>query len=336
MSRPYIHEKYAESLPSLNKEDFERTDDFLRDLDPSTLHEWIDERTVTRQFGERAFRMIIDTPNDGDEGKAVVVGGEFGNGITPATVLRARIVRDMVDPSASLVLQPNSTFLQPNMNYSRTERQMLRRGKTSPLIGRVATTLDSMKNPEALTLVGVSQGSVAMLELATHSDYIPPAAVAVLEAPGVKDRSRLELLQDFMSCGADLVEVVKENYSDENHPILVETLRSFSGKERIRYGLGVLNPENVAILGILLHSRAQRAMHDVVQRGGAVVHAWGTKDAVSPVNENRAIAAWMHDLGFGETGTHKYASHELTGADHSISNNYSVIGALAREATALR
>lgn len=337
MSRTIIHEKYAKSLPSLTEEDFEKTDAFLHDLDLSELHEWIDKKTATHHLGERAFQMVVDQPNEGDKSKAVVVPFEFANGITPASVVRARIIRDMVDSNASLVMQPNSTFLQANMNYSRIERQRLRRGELDSIMGRIAVTLDSIENPQNLTLVGSSQGSAVVLELANQKDYIPPSAVAVLEAPGVKERSRLELLRDFLSCGTDLNEVVAENYSDSQHPLLVETLRSFSGKERVRYGLGAVSPGNVATLGILLHSRAQSAMRDIVQGGGAVVHAWGTKDAVSPASDNRAIVQEMNEIvGLGDEGVGRYTAYELTGASHSVSNNYSVIGALAREAAALK
>lgn len=329
MSFTKIHEKYTTSLPCLREDDLEATSAFLHELNPSKLEEWTNDRTVIHRLGDRAFRMVVDRPEDGDKNKAVVVTGEFGGGRTPANIVRARIIREMVNPAATLVMQPNSTFNEPNMNYERTERHMLRRGRLSPLLGRIATTLDALGGPEELTILGSSQGSVSALGLAT-THYLPPAAVAVLEAPGVKERSRRQLMLDFVRCGGDLSSIISENYADSAHPLLAETLRGLSGAERMRYALGALKSENIATLGILLHARAENAMQQAIRRGGSVVHAWGTKDNVSPPDDNRSIAEKMRQLQMP-----RYEAYELTGADHSVSNNYSLVGALARQANLL-
>ena len=324
-----IHERYTASLPCLTETDLETTNAFLHDLTPLKLDQWTSERTVVNHLGGRAFRMVVDHPDDGDRNQAVVVTGEFGGGRTPANIVRARIIREMVNPAATLVVQPNSTFREPNMNYQRAERHLLRRGRLDPLLGRIATTLGAVGNPKELTILGSSQGSVSALGLATR-DYLPPSAVAVLEAPGVKERSRRQLLLDFVCCGGDLNSIISENYADSAHPLLEETLRGLSVSERMRYALGIMKPDNTATIGILLRANAEQAMQTTIRRGGSIVHAWGTEDKVSPPEDNRLIAK-----GIQQARMPRYEAYELAGADHSISNNYSLVGALARRANLL-
>ena len=72
--------------------------------------------------------------------------------------------------------------------------------------------------------------------------------------------------------------------------------------------------------------------HDIemsLEKGGAVVHAWGTLDTVSPVKDNRAIAdRWR--------GNPRYNNYELPLSHAALTDVYVVYAALARQARALR
>ena len=60
-----------------------------------------------------------------------------------------------------------------------------------------------------------------------------------------------------------------------------------------------------------------------------MVHAWGTLDAVSPVNANREIAdRWR--------GNPHYNDYELPLSHAALTDAYAVYAALARQAQAIR
>ena len=308
-------EKYG-SVSGLTEQDVENTRRFLHDTSIDALDTWTEERTETHYIGvsARPYRMVVDRQSSQ---AAVVVTGEFATGITPFAVARARVVRDMVAPDASLLLQPNAGAGQrDNMNFSLSERATLRRGLALPLAHRLDRSLTEMGDPEDRTFYGPSQGGAIALEYAATLDNV---AVATLEAPNVIERSRLEMARAFLGCGDLLKEVIKENYGEDmtNAPVI-------SLKGLARFIAAGSRSDNLAIIDVLCSGTAQQRMVSILENGGSVVHAYAQDDAVSPLDKNSKIASTMVNY-------EKYRSVQLEG-DHSISNNFALGGALARTA----
>lgn len=312
----------------LTVDDLERAGTFLGSQSPADMGEWSDARTEVYELNGRRFRMVVDRPVNGDDSRAVVVGGEFGNGIAPGAIARARVVRGMVTPEATLVYQPNGTLNEPdNMNFSRDEREQLREGDQSPMLGRLAVALGSVDNPDNLTFYGPSQGGVVSLGYAAHPDT-PPAAVAVVETPDVLERSRFELAKDFAGSGAQLKDIIRENYSDPNIPLAKATIDALSIVGLAQFAAGLLRRDNLALSGILRGDTAKRHIEAILERGGSVVQAYGTVNNVSPLAANERLARVFN-------GNPRYRSVRFEGSDHSMTNNYAVSGALARVARRL-
>jgi len=179
MTYKTAHEKYGGMFGDLTEDDVRNAGTFLQSASSAEMSAWSEARTEILEINGQPFRMIVD--RGADDESAVVVGGEFGNGISPWAVARARVVRDMVAPEATLIYQPNTTFDQPNMNFSNDERRTLSKGNTLPLLGRLAVVLGESGNPEDLTFYGPSQGGVTSLSYAAGMEM--PAAVAVVETP---------------------------------------------------------------------------------------------------------------------------------------------------------
>jgi hypothetical protein len=319
-----------EFLPKLlqpTDEDFEVASKLLRDSSEASLNEWARERTeVLPLSNDRSYRMLIDRPEGGDENKVVVVGGEFGNGIKPTHTMRARIVRDLVAPEATLVVQPNPEIDQlDNLNLSGTERLLLRYGRIDPLLGRLANVLSGLNNPSDITFYGPSQGGVLALAYGAHENT-PAAGIAVVDTPDVENRSTLKLLKGFAGSGADLKDVIAKNGEGvEGSVFMRETLDGVNLRGLGKYALGLLHKDNLALRGILRRNTAQLHMDQILQKGGSIIHAHGTKDGVSPLDGNRAITSQLahHD---------HYRAAEFKDHTHAMTNLYVVNGALTRAA----
>jgi hypothetical protein len=336
MTSRKIYDKYSEFLPasSLEVEDLDQVAAFLERTDPAEMAEWIDQRTVsyTMPGSDRAFRMIVDRPVDGDDTQAVVVGGEYGNGIggiALGAALRARVVRDMVAPHATLMIQPNPALGQfDNMNYSAGERRQLRQGELAPILGRYATVLqDNLGDPQHLTFYGPSQGGGAVLGYAARSDT-PAAAVAVVETPNVATRSYSELASAFMASGGQLQDIVRENYANLDMPLAREGLRTISALNLGRALIGFAHRDNLAMAGVLRRNSAQEQIARILNKDGSVVQAYGTASRVSSQHAALRLARLFAD-------NPRYRSVRLEGADHSITNQYALNGALTRMADRL-
>jgi hypothetical protein len=328
-------ERYASLLPpgSLTQEDVEYAQEFLKGVNFASMEEWADSHTQTFELGNgQAYRMVVDRPSDGDPSKAVIVGGEFGNGIAAPALARARIIREMVDPEATLVYQPNTTFGQSNANFSREEREKLRHGDITPMIGRIGLALAEFGDPDDLVFSGPSQGGTIALGYASHPDT-PAAAVAVIEAPNVSDRSIFGIARDFVGSGGELKDIVRENYdipegAELEAQFARETLDALGVAGMLRFVAGFPRRDNMAMLGAMRIATAESQILDTLRKGGSVVHAYGTVNRVSPAEANAAIKSTVHEAN--------YIGVELRESDHSVTNNYALSGALARLALRIR
>lgn len=330
MSKHPTLERYAQPLNGmLTDEEIDRANISIAHMKSlSHLEDWAKEKTVTfeRQTSGLRYQMLVDRHPEGDPNKVVMVGGEFGNGITPAVAARGRVIRDIVAPEATLVVQPNSTlFEKDHMNYSLNERIALRRGSLEPFVGRIAGVLYALQHPEDVTLFGPSQGATVMIGYAASPDAPDGVATAVLEAPNVVSRSSFKLVKDFVGSGNELKDVIGENFRGHDNFLKEEIQDNITLPGFVRFAGGLATQRNRVLRGILRNNHAFADMSSVLNRGGSVVHAWGTAANVSPVPANREI---RNALSISPL----YRGFELPGSDHSVTNNYILCGALAKGA----
>ncbi len=323
-------EQYSAPAVQIDPEVSLRVDRFLATADKPALREWMERRIVVRELAGRAFRMLVDVPPETD-GSAIVVFGEAGNGLdSTGAIVRARVIRMMVNPNAALVLQPNSTLSEANMNFSPEENRELKAGSSAPVVDRVLSTLESIGNPTDIVTYGPSQGGPMSLAYAT-SQYAPPSiAATVVEAPNVVRRSRSALRLDFARSGGRLEKEIAGNF-DPLAPLRQELLAELGVVGLTKFGLGLLlKRDNLALNGPMQRATAGDSMERVLQGGGSVVHAWATGGTVSPAEANRQIAD-------GLDGRHpRYKGVEVPDADHSVTNRYRLNGALVHYAAGLR
>ncbi len=290
------------------------------------LSAWAEEHIVTREIGGQHFRMIVDQGEDPT--KAIVVGGEYGNGVGAlGAIARAQVIRKVVAPSASLILQPNTSLGESNMNFSKDERKTLRQGSAAPLTDRIRMTLEQSGEPERIVAYGPSQGGIAALALGAHSS-MPRMATAVLETPNVAHRSYIGVAKDFLGSGADLKANILSNFTAGGE-LGNELVASLSAKGLAKYAAGLALVDNRALLGVIRRASAKEQMLAIVKRGGSVVHAWAEGDAVSPAAANTEILQMGRNLPIRRRFS--YEGYSFKG-DHSITNQYLLAAVLARRA----
>lgn len=296
----------------------------LSDFDKASLAEWTDERTVVNNLGEQAFRMLVDKGED--DSSAIVVFGEFGNGLgAMGAIARARLIREVVNPAATLVLQPNPSIGEDNTNFSKLERRMLRLGETLPIVDRTLVTLEGHGDPENILTYGPSQGGAVALAYGAHPST-PETATAVIEAPNVANRSLFKMATDFAGAGAKQKVNVGANFKETDR-LKYELISDFSVAGLARYGIGLGKRDNLALIGIMQRATAAQQMQTILDKGGSVVHAWATGDSVSPAAGNEVIANQLVDED-------RYRSFTFED-DHSITNLYLLNAALAHRALVL-
>lgn len=319
-------QRTIESFPHFTEADHDAIAKLFHDFKGNEVMGWANDHL--KQFetpSGRGFRMVVDKGEDPD--RVIVAPGEFGGELKPFSVARALALRAIACPEATLVIQPNDVIGKPSMNYSKTEYRVLAKGSLVPLIGRVATVLDSLNNPEKLALYGPSQGGIVALGFAEAER--PDAAVAVLETPNVKKRTRFQMAEDFLGCGRQLSESLAVNFSDATNQFAVEINQIPSSLDRIRYLFTVATPSNLALVSLLARSDALRQMETILRGDGSVVHAWAERDRVSPQAENREIRSVLQEHS-------AYEAIELPGSDHSVSNFAALNGALLRRAIEIK
>ncbi len=326
MNEKLYQSSYAEVLPvELEAEDIDRSRQFLESLSITGLNSWIAERTVTNNFNGQPYRMVIDRPTDGNHDKALIVLSEYGTGILPRLVAKSRVMRDTLDPDATLIIQPSTTRTESNMNYSKSERSDIYKGDLRPVISRLAIVMESLGSPEDLTIFGPSQGAMIGMAYA-GSDYSPSASVVAVEAPNIVDRSGLQLAIDLTLSGSDLSKVVSANFNDHSAPFAVLAEKDASSvKELSRFLYSSLHPDNLATMGAMRYSSLSADIDSVISKGGNIVHVWGDKDNVSPSRDNELIA---QEFGIQLA----YKGICLPGMTHSITDFYALDGALTRMA----
>lgn len=318
-------QRTIESFPHLTKADHKATAKLFHEFDSKGLMTWATENLETFETPEGVdFRMVVDIGEDPN--KVIVAPGEFGGELKPFSVARALALRAIACPEATLVMQPNDVIGRPSMNYTKAEYHDLAKGSLKPLIGRIAIVLDSLHNPDKLAMYGPSQGGIVALGFAQAER--PDAAVAVLEPPNVKDRTRFQMAHDFLGCGRQLPASLAVNF-DSDTQFSLETNHIPSSRNRIRYLFKVPTPSNLALVSLLARSDAHDQMKTILENNGSVVHAWAEHDMVSPQTENQQINVALR-------GYSAYEAVELPGADHSISNFAALGGALMRRAIEIK
>jgi len=294
----------------------------------ASLTAWAQEHQEIGTLAHQKFHYLYDRPTEWS-GNVVVAGGEFANGIHPGMLIRALIVREVADPHAALLIQPNSTVQTTVHNFSRDERHRLANGNPAPLVDRLRSAMQQQEesdDPERNTLLyGPSQGAVAMAAYAAHPDT-ERVALAVIEAPNTQDRNNLELLKDFGGSGKSLKDNIQVNFVGHKYLLLYEDLlRGVDLRHLLLYVAGGARPENVALRGVLRQCTLTGYIEQTLGKGSSVVQAWGIKDRVSGDDVNTAIAEFFINHSAYQ-GVRVVGEH----ADHSITNRYGLNAHIAK------
>ncbi len=308
----------------------------------ATWSERLDAGLRTFAVGDRDFRAYTDIPTDPSD-RVVLVTGEHGNSFwaqhnrskpNPA-IVRAHVIRDAIDPAATLVYSSGDAYRENNLNLSHLERNDLRQGLLTPVADRLEVLFSTLPNHNEIsrgTAIGMSLGATVLSNLMVFGNTPLNSAVYV-EAPNVVERQTRELMKSFMTSGNELAANIALNHDLATSEVAKEHAKSVDiMSARGMLGMGVFTvglalSTNRALLRPMLTHSLSRRIASSVQNGHNIVHAWGTKADVSPAAGNRAI----HDRFNHDT---HYDSFEFSGphADHSLTNVYLVMGALARHA----
>ncbi|MEO5690945.1 MAG: hypothetical protein ABIQ64_02045 [Candidatus Saccharimonadales bacterium] len=297
----------------------------------------------TFSVGEQDFRAYTDIPSDSTD-SVVLMTGEHGNSYwaqhnkrmpNPA-VVRAHIIRDAIDPNATLAYFSGDALGEPNLHLSPDELKELNKGFLTPISDRIEALIAALPNHSELnrgTGIGMSLGATVLSNLMVFGNT-PLNSAVYIEAPNVVERHKRELMKSFMTSGNELAANIALNHDIATSEVAAEHAKSVDIKS-VRgvlgmgiFGVGLLAlPTNRALLRPMLTHSLSRQLAVSIKNGHNVVHAWGTKANVSPVSGNRAIRDRFNDDPL-------YDSFEFFGqhADHSLTNVYSVMGALARHA----
>lgn len=327
--------EYHTVLPELMKpDDIEVSRRILGRRSLDGLYQWMQDKTETFETpGGQQFRAIVDRGED--SGRMIATFSEIGTPFVPRFVVKSQITRAFIDPteSASLVAILTGKRGDEWLNYSKKERAALAKGDMAPMVGRGALIADAIGQPSEVTLIGTSQGAVGAL--AYGADLSTPAvAVAAIELPTVVERLLLGLAWDFAGQHNDLIGAVAANFTEDMTASsdLAQHIQNESHlgmKDLPDAWHRMTLPDTVAAIRGMTHATAAHDIELSLKKGGSVVHAWGTLDAVSPVNANQAIAArWR--------GNPRYNDYELPLSHAALTDVYVVYAALARQARALR
>lgn len=295
---------------------------YYRDNHAGFAHE-LEESTRTLELGGTQFRAVVVR---GEAPETIVIGGEYGNANSIQAYTRAMGIRAVLGPEASLVLLPNNTLGENNLQFSHSERQKIARGDDTPYTERYKTALAEVGSDDTqLHIVGMSLGATTGSALAAESD-INLSSLTLVEPPYLSG-SVLAIAAKFAQSGGQLpqnIEISKQGIPDFSSIELDSTL-GFA-----RFGIGSLSPSNLASLNFMKHHSTgydlflAKALHE---NTGLVV-AYGTEAQISPVATNEAIAAnYIHDP--------RTKFVEIPDADHSVTNAHAVVAALALRAKSL-
>lgn len=319
-----VREKYPDAFLNVNQTRLDAAEQLLASFNKKAMTDWAREATVTQELGHQSFRMLVSQGEN--DSKVLFAGGELGNGLDALGALaRIRVIREIVDPSATIVYQPNSTLTENNVNFSKPERNLLKHGNSSPLTDRILKTFDSIGEPAEVIAYGPSQGAMVALALAADANT-PAMALAAVEVPNITNRGRIKMARDFAGAGSSLKENIGMNF-DQGAQFHDDLINGLSVKPLIGYGLGLMNKDNLRLVDVMGKNTAEAQMRINLEKGGSIVHAWATGDTVSPHADNEIISSHLY-------GIPRY-EHAIFDGDHSITNIYLLNAALVHRAAFL-
>jgi pimeloyl-ACP methyl ester carboxylesterase len=323
---------YPEAESLLPSEDVVAVEDFLRGKSREGLKDWANDpsRLVVHELGGQAYRMVVDRPDDASD-RTIVVPGEFANGLHGTAIARAMVIREMVDPSATLVMQPSSSFDEDNMNFSSEERNRLRGGDSSPMVDRLRATLEHHDVDSDVVLYGPSQGAVLASGYAAHPDT-QITAMSLVEAPHAEKKTLPRTAYDFLVSGSQLGKNVRLNYpqyaTPEEWPLTSNQSQGLRS-ELIAFAQGAFRADNLALLALFRHGKLRRDMDFLSHKDrtvGITVANGGRSKVSSSLVTNDVLRQFPNSESF---------TFEGKLADHSITNVYALNGSLARRALQL-
>lgn len=290
-------------------------------------------------LGETAFRAYTDVPSEASD-EVVVIGGEHGNSFwaqhdkskpNPA-IVRAHILRDAIDRQATLVYLAGNSVGEDNFNFTAAEQAEMESGSVSPVVNRWHAVLESLPNSAELrrgTGIGLSLGAT-VLSSVMRFGATPLNSAVYVEAPNIRERTTLELMNDFWKSGKHLAENIRLNADPSESEVAAEhiksvnplTVRGAIGMGKFVAGVTLLS-SNRALVPAMLQPSLEPAISASLAQKQKVVHAWGTQDDVSPAGNNRLLQQVFER-------DENYTPFEMDGkhADHSITNIYGLMGAL--------
>lgn len=318
------------NIEQYEQEARENSAQFLSEMNIAKFAEWTENYIVDLSLAGTAFKAIIRQGEDKD--RAIIIPGEFGNWRKNyRAAARGEVIRQYVqsytNTDPSLIILPNSTLGEDNLNLTLAERNILKTGSAAPLVDRMNKAVEYVMGEQEgeTTVLGPSQGAVPALAYGAKRER---TAVAVTENPGVKKQSISELIYGMLSSSGLVKEEVAANFKDSDilGKELVADLTNPLGMAR--YLLGGLTRPNIAIIKMLLHGTADAATEAVLANKGSVVQAYAGS-GVSPLEANRAIARKYQN-------NPRFMNVEFLGHDHSVTNDIHASAALVRAADELR
>lgn len=318
-------ELFAGDNPLLTEEDIDNARCFLVNEGAKTA-ESLDDHIVTHKLGDQAFKMVV---RKGESNNTIIAPAEFATGIRGDGWARLMAMQAIIDPFASVILQPQDILGQNNLGLSRGKRKELRNGSSRPITDMVVTTLEQEGlDASDIHAIGVSQGGPYMTDLAADS-RVNTKSLTVFETPDLKKRTAFGLTKDFLLSGPNLyknLEISKLN-----------TEAYFLHQKKINlalFGVGALRANNIAgMLRLRKDSHVGGLMAALEKNPGlGVVRGWTAGSAISPSRENWEATEYLK-MYFGE----QVEGHEFAGdlASHNSTNIHVLVGALARRATIL-
>ena len=294
----------------------------------------IGEKTVPYSLGpglDGPMARAYINPGDGSD-RAVLVPGEFGNGITPAAVVRAELIAAALANDEwgrpTVVYVPNDALGQRNAHYSGMDLwQMWHRG-TDPLYERSQRALDAagLTDDSKVVAVGMSQGTVPALRIAATR----PTATVGVEAPHVdNERSTFRLMRDFIGSSATFEQTLRGSLEGIDPKVVGEFTKVLGTKATMLYYLGVVEhlPTSLAVVRAMTHGASEQVAA-ALDAGSSVMWMHGDRDSISPLGPNDAIAA-------AHFSNARFDRLIVPDAGHDVTNNYPLVMTLARRASQL-
>lgn len=318
-------------ITAYEQEARENSIQLLADMNFENLAASVEKNTVTLSLGEAAFKAIIFPGESKDA--ALILPGEFGNGFDASgAIARAEVARAYIrmysDIDPSVVVLPNSTIGEDNVNLTLEERKEVVEGSPAPLVGRmhVATEYAIGDQSGHITVGALSQGAYPGPRYAAERDNV---ALGIVEAPNVKPWGHFELGKAFMTAGPRIKEVIAGNFGEKDE-LKKELIDKLGIRGQIKYMLGALKEENRSLVFMIKNGDTiENDVKATLDRSGGVVLASSDKSPLSPEALNRVIAQKFEnhprfDSVIGRDG------------DHSITNDYAFVAAVLRRADELR